>query len=291
MSAATAEKHKPNPAQRLEILQRELARRRGKLEAITAEIDELTAGQQAVVTESLRADPTRSAFQRGAPAQERERKQVELEKTASHLRQEILALTGEADAVAAEVAARDLAEATKEGRRLSARELELRRDFGETFAKLAQLSNELMANLAARGVLVAEVNRAELPRRIGIFDAPAVVAWEAASVPAVQPPPGTFRELLVEALEASTGERSSDEDPEALRAVNQHRASLGLAPELRSVPPSRQALEASYPDLREIVRTADTGEQPGEMIEGLAEAGFGATGDVQARPMTPSEAA
>jgi hypothetical protein len=255
--SATAEKRKTNPAQRVEILQRELVRRRERLEAVTAEIAELEAGQQAVVTEALRADPTRSAFQRGAPAQERERKQVELEKTAAHLRQEILALQGECDAAAAESSARELAEATKEAKRLSERELELRRAFGEAFAHLAELSNDLMATLAARGVLVAEVTRADLARQIGIFNPTAVASWEAASVPAVEPVPRTFKELIDEALTASTGPRSSDDDPEAQREANRRRAALGLVPDQWHVSPSRQALEESYPDLRQSVRTAD----------------------------------
>jgi hypothetical protein len=228
-----------------------------RLEAVTAEIAELEAGQQAVVTEALRADPTKSAFLRGAPAQERERKQVELEKTAAHLRAEILALQGEADAAAAEASARELAEATKEAKRLSERELELRRAFGEAFAHLAELSNDLMATLAARGVLVAEVTRAELPRQIGIFNPTAVASWEAASVPAVEPVPGTFKQLIEEALATSTEARASDEDPESLREHNRQRAALGLVPELRSVSASRQALEECYPDLRQVIRTTD----------------------------------
>jgi hypothetical protein len=200
------------------------------------------------VTESLRADPTKSAFQRGAPAYERQRKQAELERSAGNLRQEILALEGECDAAAAELAARDLAEATKEAKRLSARELELRRAFGEAFAQLAELSNELMATLGARDVLVAEVNRAGLPSRIGIFDRQAVAAFEASIVPAVEPAPSTFKELIDEALTASTGPRSSDDDPEAQREANRHRAALGLIPQSWSVSPSRQALEACYSD-------------------------------------------
>jgi hypothetical protein len=297
--SATAER-KTNPAQRVKILGRELERRQEKLAAAESEIEELKAGQQAAVVEALRADPTRSAFQRGGAPAERQRKQAALEQTVAHLRAEILALQGEASVAAADKAVGELSEATKEARRLSRRELELRGKVGEAFAALAEISNDLMATLAARGVLMAEVGSASLLQQIGIFNRESVTAWEQASAPAVDPEPRSFRELLEEALTAATGPRSSDDDPESLRALNRHRAQLGLAAEVRLIPASRQALEEAYPDLRQVLRTAEGGptgeptEPPaGAQLEGLAEAGFGIHGvaygnDGNARPLTPA---
>src|SRR5947207_5522641 len=116
--SATAEKRKTSPVQRVKILGRELERRREKLGAAESEIEELKAGQQAAVVEALRADPTRSAFQRGGAPAERQRRQAELEKSVAHLRAEVLALQGEYAAASAEEATSQLNEATREAKRL-----------------------------------------------------------------------------------------------------------------------------------------------------------------------------
>src|SRR5207302_1929084 len=129
-------------------------------------------------------------------------------------------LRAERDVAASAAAAQELTTATKEARRLRQREVDLRADFGEAFGRLAELSNELMATLAARGVLVDQVKRAELPRSVGIFDREAVGAWEAAIPAAVEPAPKTFKDLIQEALAVTTGPRTSVEDPETLRELN-----------------------------------------------------------------------
>jgi hypothetical protein len=281
--SATAEKRRPNSAQRVKILERELERRQERLAAVEAEIEELEAGQQAAVAEALRADPIRSAFQRGGAPAERERKQAELEKTAAHLRAEILALQGEYDAASAEQATAELREATREAKRLSERELELRRAFGEAVAALVEPAQALLALFAARDELVAQLKGAALEQRVGIFGGDAIAGWQQASVPVIEPV-RTFTALLEEAVAASTSPRASDEDQEALRELNRHRATLGLVAEQRPVSPSRQALEECYVDLREMVRTAEQAAtvEPGAsgQVEGLAAAGFGLAGDV-----------
>jgi len=88
----------------------------------------------------------------------------------------------------------------------------------------------------------------------------------------------------------SAGPRAGDEDPGTLRQLNAHRASMGLSPELRSVSRSRQALEESYPDLRQVLRTAEGGPAeettPPRVVEpiaGLSAAGFGLAGAVEYR--------
>jgi hypothetical protein len=235
---ATAEKQKTNPAQRVQILERELARRKEKLKAVDSEIAELEAGQQAAVVEALRADPTRSAFQRGGAPAERQRKQAALQQTAAHLRAEVLALQGEYDAASAEQATTELREATKEAKRLGERELELRRAFGEAVAALVEPAQALLAIFAARDVLVEQVRGAGLEAAVGIFDGGAITAWQQESAPVIEPV-RTFAAALEQAIAASTGPRASDEDREALRELNRHRATLGLVPEQRPVSPSK----------------------------------------------------
>jgi hypothetical protein len=141
-----AEKRKTNPAKRVEIFTRELARRRAKLEEVTAEAADLNASQHDVVTETLRADPSRSAFQRGAPPSEREKKRVELEKTAAHLRQEIAALEGEAAVAAVELAERRLGEAILQARRLAEEERDVVGKAGDVLLALAKSWNARAAS-------------------------------------------------------------------------------------------------------------------------------------------------
>src|SRR6266536_3454775 len=272
--SATAERRRTSPAKRVEILERERDRRQEKLAAALAEIETLKASRSAVVAESLRADPTKSAFERGALASEGERREAALETTARHLREEIGALEADLAAVSVELAERQLGEATIQAKRLTEDELESIRKLGSLLAA------------RERAALAARVRSDNLEQIVGGSRPDLLQAWQAVAVPPIEPAPRTFAECLQEAVVAATGGRSSDEDPKHLDELNRHRATLGLAAEVRPVALSRATAEACYPDLRQEVRDVDGAppSEPSQMasgqIEGLASAGFGRLGAV-----------
>lgn len=68
--------------------------------------------------------------------------------------------------------------------------------------------------------------------------------------------PVDLRGVLEEAIQASTGDRPGEEQA-GLRELNAHRATLGLAAEVRTVTSSARELAEAYPDLRHEIRTAE----------------------------------
>ncbi len=284
--SATAERRRTSPAKRVEILERERDRRQEKLAAALAEIETLKASRSAVVAESLRADPTKSAFERGALASEGERREAALETTARHLREEIGALEADLAAVSVELAERQLGEATIQAKRLTEDELESIRKLGSLLAAMVPSWNDRVRVARERAALAARVRSDNLEQIVGGSRPDLLQAWQAVAVPPIEPAPRTFAECLQEAVVAATGGRSSDEDPKHLDELNRHRATLGLAAEVRPVAPSRATAEACYPDLRQEVRDVDGAppSEPSQMasgqIEGLASAGFGRLGAV-----------
>ena len=257
---------------RLEIVEAALAKDRAALEDGRRRFVELAEKEDAAVKESKAAEPGRSAYTVGSPAQTARAEREKLERTLDGLEKQVLALQAERDGAAAEEAARELDEASKEAERFRRQERQARRAFGEAFAALVEQADELLAVLSARDVLVGEVKAASLRERVGIFDRPALERFEHATVPLVDPRPRTFHDLIDEALAASTGPRAAD-DEDGLIELNRQRREQGLAAEVRIVSPSRQELEAAYPDLRKKIAAAEA--TPKSVPAGLREFGFG----------------
>jgi len=273
--SATATKPKPRRS-RLQIVEAALAKDEAALEAARARFVELAERETEAVRAAKRAKPDASPYAMGSPAQQARSEAEKLDKAVAGLEKGILALRAERDVAAAEEAGQELAEATKEAKRLSECELELRRAFGDAVAALVEPAQKLLAMFAARDELVAQVRGAALEQRVGIFGGDAIAAWQQASAPVIEPV-RTFAALLEEALAASTGPRPEDGDP-GRDDLNELRRRNGLPVESRYVSPSAKALAEAYPDLRPLI--GERGKREGGMISGLAEAGFGQTGAV-----------
>jgi hypothetical protein len=292
--SATAEKRKTNPAKRVEIFQHQLDRRRAKLEAVTTEIEELEAGQHDV-TETLRVDPTKSAFERGKPASERERKRVELERSAAHLRQEIAAPEAEAAAAGAELAERRLGEAVLRARKLLEEERDVVGRAGSLLASLIKPWNARVALLNDRRALAESVRVESLVQAVAASRPELVSAWEEAAASTLASEALSFAAFVNVLLEAALADRPDVEAEHAAvdelnaRRRELARRNLGGSDDLPQIPKPVIRVDPLYelvPDLRADVKAFDptiAGEplalgRPDEgEIEGLHESGFGLT--------------
>jgi hypothetical protein len=250
---------------RLPLLDDALESRRQKLAAAEAEIADLQSGQQAVIAEALQADLNRSAFQRGGPAAERERKAAELEKSAGHLRAEIVALEDQRVSVASEEAARKLEGHTKTARGLLAEERAARIAAGEAFARLAETWNALAAVLERRDALRSQVAGEKLA---DVADPDTASRWETVAGFVVEPVPTTFVVFVDELLDAAFAERVEVEgEYAAIDEINRRRREMaarnpGGGDDLPPVPKPiirEEPLQALVPDLRGEVREAEIG--------------------------------
>jgi hypothetical protein len=251
------EKTKPGTGRRsrVEILEAAIEERRQKLAGSLREIADLAGREDQAAAESLRADPSKSAFAVRTPASELRRKRAELEKSVSNLEKELTLLGGELGAASAEAAAAVLAERTKAAKRLAERERELRREAGEAFAALVERWNLLADCLGERSALVSSVALEQLIERVGIFDREARERWQEAAAFVVEPVPATLGAFIDEAFTVTMG---ADRDPdEGLDELNKYRARHGLPAQVHHVSPSTRELAEAYPDLRGTVRSAE----------------------------------
>jgi hypothetical protein len=289
------EKRRTNPAKRASLLQRELERRREKLAAVEAEITELERGQQEAVAETLREDPTRSAFERGKAPSERERKSAELEKAAGHLRAEILALEGEAAAAAAELAERRLGEAILQTKKVVDEERDVIGQVGDLLLGLAKHWNRRAGLLNDRRAIAERVRADGLVQTLGATRPDLVEAWEEEAASTLAPAALSFSDFVATLISAALAERP---DLEAERATvdelnrrrREHaRRDPGGNDDLPPIPRPVIRVEPLFelvPDLRDEVAKFDStiaGEplprSSEPQVEGLAEAGFGLSGE------------
>jgi len=234
---------------RLALVDEAISQREARLAEARREITELAGREDEAAAESLRADPLKSAFALRSPAQEARRKRVEFEKTAANLERELALLKSDRVAADAEQAGLELAERTDEARTLAAQERETRAACAKTFAQLVERWGALADVLERRSLLRSTVAGERLPSRVGVFDREAIAKWEEVAGYLVEPVPVDLRGLIEEFFESVLGPRAED-DAEALRELNRHRASLSLAAEVRTIDPSAAELAATYPDLR-----------------------------------------
>jgi hypothetical protein len=255
----TMTKTKPGARRsRLEIVDDALAKDEAALETAVARVAELAGAEDAAVREAKHADPAKSAYTLGSPAQTARAEREKVERSIEGLQKQILALKAERDGAAAEAAAAELDERTSAAKKLAERELEARRKAADSFVRLVDDWGELAAVLSERSALAAGVG--DLVQRVSLFRREAREHWEEVAGFLVEPVPVDLRSFLVEALEATTGERPSDDL--GLDELNRHRAGLGLPAEERYVSPSTKALCELYPDLRGTVAVADVSGAP-----------------------------
>jgi hypothetical protein len=290
--SATTEKRR-NPAKRAEVLQRELDRRQEKLGAALAEIEKLKAEQPAIVAETLRGDPGKSAYERGKPAYERERRQNELETTASHLREEITALQADLAAVSVELAERRLAEALLRMRKLADEERDVVGKGGDLLRALVKHWNVRAGLLDDRRAIAERVRAHVLVRTLGASRPDLVEAWEQAAASTLAPQALSFGDFVSALVAAALAERPDvDAERAAVDELNRRRrehARLdpGGGDDLPPIPRPMIQLDPLFglvPDLRDEVAKFDptvAGEPLARsaeaQIQGLAEAGFGLT--------------
>jgi hypothetical protein len=288
------EKRRTSPAKRVEILQRELERRRAKLAAVEAEIAELEQGQQEAVVEALREDPTRSAFQRGSAPFERERKRGELERSLAHLRAEIVGLEGEAAAAGLELAERQLGEAILQAKKVREEERDVIGQAGGLLLGLVKHWNRRAGLLNDRRAIAERVRVDSLVQTLGASRPDLVAAWEEAASSTLAPSALSFADFVNALVAAALAERP---DVEAERAAvdelnrrrrEQARRDPGGGDDLPLVPHPVIQLDPLFelvPHVSAEVATYDAtirGEplprSSEPQIEGLAEAGFGLSG-------------
>jgi hypothetical protein len=266
MTVTTAEKPRAGKRSRVEILEAAIEERRQKLAGSLREIADLAGREDQAAAESLRADPSKSAFAVRTPASELRRKRGELEKSVANLEKELTLLGGELGAASAEEAAQELRERAKRARQLAERERTLRREAGEAFGALIEHWNALADCLSERSALAVEVAGEQLIERVGLFDREARERWEEAAAFTVEPVPVDLRSFLDELLEASTGERVDIEaEHRAIDELNARRREIAKRDPggMTDLPPVAKPvirpnpLHELVPDLRGEVRHAE----------------------------------
>lgn len=216
--------------------------------------------------ESKRDDPAASPYRLRAPAQQIRAERAELERTISGLEKGIEALRVELEVLGVEQAAKKLAEATLQARKLTEEECEVVRAAGALISSMVPRWNDRVRLLHERSALAERVRVEGLASAVRASRADLVGAWEAASAFPLQPVPTTFAAFLDELIEAATAprvdveaERRAIDDMNARRRVfaarnpgsNDDLPPLAY-PEIRPNP-----LDALVPDLRGQVHTAE----------------------------------
>jgi hypothetical protein len=296
MSATADKKRRSSPGTRVGILQREIERRQEKLSATCAEIAELEGSRKTVVAETLRDDPTRSAFERGKPAFERERRQADLEKTAAHLHEEIGALGAELELVSVELAERQLGEAILQAKKVGEEERDVIGQAGDVLLALVKHWNRRAELLNDRRAIAERVRVDGLVQTLSDTRPDLASSWEEEAASTLAPAALSFSDFVATLVSAALAERP---DLEAERAavdeLNRRRREHArrdpggnddLPPISRPVIHLDPLFEL-VPDLRDEVAKFDStiaGEplprSSEPQVEGLAEAGFGLPGAV-----------